>query len=306
MLLWVATLLLVLELPGLAAPPPPSGMDAGETADNDPWPVVDLSGNDLSQPSPPPTATSAPAIPEALPVIEEAALDDSLDEAAAPPPPSVQAQPIAPPPPAASTPPAPPATTRASRAADVRTPAYQRVRPKWGFELSGSARALGNDALLLGQEYKNMWGVSAQFEYQPEFLQSIGVVSFGPSVQVYRQDPHSGFNRNILSMWSFGAQVRYQARYFHEQPVVPFIGARMEYFSYYFTDQFSGHLPVRGGFLGAMFLLNVVEPREAAAFYANYGVARSYLLAEVRSYDGLNEAIDFAGYSYFFGLRIEF
>jgi hypothetical protein len=63
---------------------------------------------------------------------------------------------------------------------------------------------------------------------------------------------------------------------------------------------------LRGPFVGAMFLLNVLDRETAASFYDNVGVSRSYLVAELRQLAGADERISINERSLFFGLRIEY
>jgi hypothetical protein len=108
-----------------------------------------------------------------------------------------------------------------------------------------------------------------------------------------------------VNVFSVGAEVRYQARFFREQILVPVVGYAYEGINYrltYATGATDGHGPVYGVWL----LLNQLEPDQAAEAYMDSGVIRSYLVAEARNLEGGNEDIDFSGFSYFLGLRIEF
>lgn len=194
-----------------------------------------------------------------------------------------------------------------SKSAYARYPLYQRVRPKWAFEAAGSWRALGGSSSRipgLGTT-SNVYAVSLQFEYQPPILQVLGVVSLGPSLTLY-PIPGGAVTSGMLGLWSGGGQIRYQARYFREQPIVPMVGYSMEYVSYSFRSGATGRMLAKGPFFGGMFLLNVVEPSSAAEMFVNFEIARSYLVAEYRMLSGTDSDLSLSGSSIFVGLRLEF
>lgn len=271
---------------------------------------------DLDEGSPAPEALPPlPPLPEAEPDgISSTAQDSELDapptldepEAITPPP---MAE--APPPQEVDTPKEPEPTSEArpsytSRARELRIPIYQRVKPKWGFQFSVSPSALGDETLYGGVERSEVRAAQFQLEYQPISMQSAGVLGIGASYNYYLEEPDRGLSDLFFGMWSIGAQARYQFRYVREQVVVPYLMASGEYFKYDFDNDGEGAVPVWSGGLGLMILLNVFEPTGAAGFYVEHGVARSYLVAEVRAYAGGDENVEFSGKSYNFGLRFEF
>ena len=197
------------------------------------------------------------------------------------------------------------ATSRAQRTS--RVPQYTLTRPSWGVQISGSTGALGNGKDLTPVQAGNRTrGIQLTAEYQFPFLQSIGVLSAGPSVGIYPIFPSQTVTTGPVSLWDLGAQIRYQARFFRNQPIVPFAGFEAQYFAYRFKDGPDGSLVAQGPFFGGMFLLNVLEPDSAAEFYINAGISRSYLVAEVKTITGKDANISFSGASYFFGLRLEY
>jgi len=186
-----------------------------------------------------------------------------------------------------------------------RVPIYQRVKPQWAMEIAASMKALGTQPSVGGLPgTAKIKAVSLQMEYQPKEIQDYGVLSIGPNASIYPITPRSLAN-GLFGLWSLGAQVRYQARYFREQPIVPMAGYGAEY-AFYDLNGSKGNLLATGPMLGAMLLLNVIDSSTAAEFYVNHEVARSYLVAEYRSLRGSSDVVNFSGSSVFFGLRFEF
>ena len=191
-------------------------------------------------------------------------------------------------------------------------PRFQRLRPQWGVELTGSINAWGQQALVAEQGDAPSRAFSLHFEYQPQFLQSLGVVSFGPSVAIYPMMGTSALP-SVFSVFTVGGQIRYQARYFREQVIVPVVGYSWEHLTYTFSNGSSGGFGVQGPLLGLWFLLNVLEPATATQFYAYQGVLRSYFVLESRSLSGEDSkplsdgrTLTISGSSYFFGFRLEY
>jgi hypothetical protein len=131
------------------------------------------------------------------------------------------------------------------------------------------------------------------------------VVGIGPIVELYPIF-NSGSTPTKFSLYSFGGQIRYQARYFREQVIVPVVGYTVESFYYSFTRGATGNLISSGPTAGLWFLLNFLEPQSASQFYINSGVLRSYLILEYRNMRGSDANVSFSGGSYYFGVRCEF
>jgi hypothetical protein len=186
-----------------------------------------------------------------------------------------------------------------------RIPSYTLTRPSWGVSATGAIKALGGQSLAPEQTTPTR---ALQFaaEYQFPFLQDAGVFSAGPSVGIYPIIGGQKITNTPVSLWEAGGQVRYQARFFREQPVVPFAGYEMQYMNYRLNTGPSGSLTASGPLFGAMLLLNFIEPSSAAEFYVTQGVSRSYLTAEFKSLSGSDGKLAFSGLSLFLGLRLEF
>ncbi len=204
--------------------------------------------------------------------------------------------------PPAPAPTAPPVSTRYN----PRVPLYQRSRPAIGVELVGSSRGVSADSTIPDLGSTVVRGFQLSAEYQPQFLQGVGVVSIGAQLSAYPIFETTNATSSKLALWSWGGQIRYQARWFREQPLVPVVGFEMARWRYSLADGSTGSFNVQGPVLGAMLLLNVLDPGAAAGFYANHGVMRSYLVAEMHQLTGEDALIQLTGNTYFFGLRFEF
>jgi hypothetical protein len=187
-----------------------------------------------------------------------------------------------------------------------RIPYYQQIRPQWGVELGGAAQSLGDSPSIPDLGDAKLRAISLRFEYQPSFLQGLGVFSLGPSLTAYPVIPKTSLTRPIVGIWSVGGQIRYQARYFREQPIVPVAGYSYERLSYSLASGTQGSFITKGAFFGGMLLLNIFDPGTTAQFFLNYKVTKSYLLAELHTYSGGDSNITVSGRSVFFGLRFEF
>ena len=198
------------------------------------------------------------------------------------------------------------ASTTAERR-NSREPAYTLTRPTWGIQFTGALKAFGGNDLITGQAGVPTRAFQVSGEYQFPFLQSLGVLSMGPTVGTY---PIFGsITKDPVSVMEVGGQIRYQLRFFREQPIVPIAGFQFEYLNYHFTSPspsgMSGALMATGPTFGGMFLLNWLEPSAAAEIYVDNGVSRSYLLAEARILSGTDTNLSLSGTSLFFGLRLE-
>ena len=193
--------------------------------------------------------------------------------------------------------------TRTKLKYNPRIPIYQRTRPNLGVQVYGSLKALGTPKGQLTTA--KVRATKVEIEWQPRFLQALGVIGFGPSISLYPILPNAGLTTRYYSIWSVGGQARYQARYFREQPLVPYAGYTYEYLKYSLKTGADSSITGQGPFFGAMILLNVFDQPSAAEFYVNHGVTRSYVLAEYRNLSGGDSNVAFNGQALFFGLRFE-
>lgn len=194
---------------------------------------------------------------------------------------------------------------RSERAEKARIPIYQRVLPRWAVQANYSPNAFGDTSGFKKNSHVKFRGVLFEFDYQPESIQKFGVLGFGPHIAVYPTTPLKASNTRVAN-WGIGAQIKYQARFFREQPLVPFAGLSYEYLRYNLTRGGASDISPTGFHLGGMLLLNFIDRASAAEFYANHGISRSYFVAELRMLSGGDTVINPSGSALFFGLRIEY
>ena len=190
----------------------------------------------------------------------------------------------------------------------VDTPRYTFSQPTYAVSLMGTLSAASIPFLDTNgtASTQKLRGISLGLEFQPEFLQSVGVLGFGPNLSYFfTSEVPDQVTAGGFAVYSIGGEIRYQARFFHEQFLVPFVGYEMESMAYRLKN-FSGSLSINGLAFGGMLLLNALEPEAAGTFYSDQGVSRSYLVAEWRGRSGSDKNLTFSGNAFFFGLRIEF
>lgn len=194
-----------------------------------------------------------------------------------------------------------------SYAQDIETqPDSLHLRPSWSFQLDSSLGTLQGSEQVTATDFKTVTALGLRFQYQPTFLQLLGVFSLGPSFYIF---PFASVDAGVSktpATWAIGGEARYQFRFLHKQWIVPTVSFNSHYLTYKLADGSSGRTMVRGPSYGAMFLLNGVDPSIARDFYQSYGALRTYVLAEMRTYEGNDSQVIFSGKSLFFGLRIEY
>jgi len=171
---------------------------------------------------------------------------------------------------------------------DLDSNPYNRERPAWAFELAYSPSGLGNGGGLpgaTGTETRAVRGLTTQIEWQPPWIQAIGVLGLGASLQYYSELPQGDLIPSGSHLWSAGLQARYQLKFFEGQWVVPMGGYSIERVQYK-LDSGTGFFLARGPFAGVMLLLNPFEPSVAGEAYASMGIKRTYLVGELRLREG--------------------
>jgi len=199
-----------------------------------------------------------------------------------------------------------------SKVRRLNQPIYERVRPTWGFELTvgqpfaSFAPSFMPDYVIPSNTSSYVgYAPSLRIEYQPAFIQSIGVLGIGYSATSYIL---TGFSNSWLSLYGSGVQLRYQARFFNEQILVPEAAFSVQYVGYNFataTNQLTGALWATETQLGLWFLLNKLEPSATNDGFIETGILRTYLTSEVHLPNGSDGNINLSSPSLFFGLRIE-
>jgi hypothetical protein len=289
--------------------------------------VIGLTASPVrAEDEPTPTAPlQAPSSPEGAlaPVIPEPAESVNTTASEAPPPsapksanapestPKATSEAAAPVPPQAEIPPpldigGNSAPDQSSTTTQAHVLAYKLERPSMGVEISSSLQALGKSPGIPNFESANVRALKLEIEYQPPFLQQYGVVGLGVSGSVYPISPRGDIADSAFSLWAVGGQIRYQARFFREQILVPMAGYSFEALTYHLADHAAGRLDITGPFFGAMLLLNPFEPSAAGDSWVDSGISRTYIVAELRSRSGTDANVSFSGSSVFLGLRFEF
>ena len=183
---------------------------------------------------------------------------------------------------------------------------YQLKRPDFAGELTFSPGGLGKTDISGGQ---NIWarGIHFSLDYQPPFFQTFGVLAFGPEMNIYPVLPmNPGVASSIYSTWAYGGEIRYQARFFREQLLVPVVGYDYEHLMYHLNTLGSGSFTMSGAIYGVYILMNQLEPTAAYDIYDNAGILRTYLTVEARNLRGTGSQLAVGGTSYFGGIRMEF
>ncbi len=182
-----------------------------------------------------------------------------------------------------------------------RGASYQLLRPEWGWQIESSLQSFGGQALHPSQNNNQAIAFGALAEYQPAFLQPFGVFSLGGSLHVY---PYFGGNDSLLTIVSTGISIRYQARFFREQILVPTVAYQYELLRTLFKDQNAWSV-LRGPSVGLWLLLNGIDQNSASHFYLNSKILRTYLIAEMKGLQGSVSYTAITGYSFYFGVRFE-
>lgn len=188
-------------------------------------------------------------------------------------------------------------------------PRYTYERPRWAFQLGFAGRALGNIDIgqsAGGASSSNMIGLG--FDYQPTSWQGAGVFGFGLTGAVYptRTRTTNEVLKRPTDAWSAGFNLRYQARYWHEQLLVPFANYTYQRFYYDVVNGPSGFTNVYGPSFGLQVYLNRLEPSTASDGFVDTGILRTYITAEAQLLSGEDEVFSLGGTTYVLGLRLEF
>ena len=226
-----------------------------------------------------------------------------------------------------------PADESTTRLFADRPRAYDYERPSWAFQMGVTLQGLGKPYRLTGDPYSyNVRGATLEFDYEPKFLQAFGVFSIGPNLSYFGTSGITTPDAQIsppqltqgLGLWSYGISARYQARFVNGQKFVPYAGFEAQNFSYKLLGvaptngsaptvdpntggtYWKGSSWVSGPVIGAMLLLNWLEPEMAQETYNNWGLKRSYLFAEGKVLNSTDHVVDTDGAAIYFGFRIEY
>jgi|GEM_PF-905888 hypothetical protein len=189
-------------------------------------------------------------------------------------------------------------------------PRYQLHQPEWAFQFSYSPKAFSGQALTPQQAGNPTYAYQLGIEYQPKFLQKFGVIGLGPTASLY-SFPNTRVTSNFYSVSSYGGRIRYQARYFREQIIVPVVSYSWEILNYSFVDPSTGaatfkdKTQLEGPTYGLWILINPLDRRSANSLYLNTGITRTYLTLEGKQEKATVSQVSINSWSYFAGLRLE-
>lgn len=198
---------------------------------------------------------------------------------------------------------------------DRSIPPYDRENPTVGIDIHASLQSLGSTIKsesslapgVLNESNVRNFGVG--FEYEPKFMQSIGVFSLGPSVNMYVLDPAGDLTESAFSIFSLGFSGKYQLKFMRSQILVPFVGFEAQMIRYSFHEETglgTGWTTTTGPTFGGMLLLNWMEPSSAHNLFAEYGIKRTYLVGEAKLLKADNALFSVDGTAVYFGMRMEY
>ena len=178
-------------------------------------------------------------------------------------------------------------------------------RPAWGVEFAGSPLAFGGHGLAPANPQAENIPLTLQVEWQPVWIQKFGTIGLGPVLGAYPIGSNQGLTNSFISIWSIGAEARYQARYSNHQILVPSIGYEVDRLAYSFVSGQNGAVTLKGPTAGLEFSLNAIDEMRGEEFYESTGISHTYLVGEVRDLTGGDGTVGTQGLSWYLGLRFE-
>lgn len=194
--------------------------------------------------------------------------------------------------------PTPPPRARSNR--DHSIPYYLQRRPVLALQIGGALNsALGADSTVAGESLDSARSFEISGDFQPPWVQAIGVLAFGVHVKHH-------IASQVSRITGYGAQAGYQAKWFTNQWVVPMVRYSLETLNYKLTSGTTGSLSAPGLTYGALLFLSAADPAAAAEFYNGYGISRAYLAIETGQKSASNASFTLSGRVTSVGLRFEF
>lgn len=183
---------------------------------------------------------------------------------------------------------------------------YLEHRPKWGLEFKASSPGVRDFQLTDPTGAMNhLHSIQASFEFQPQILQSFGVLGIGADFGLHPPSTSGMSAPSVTFSWNFGSHLRYQARFVQEQLLVPYLAYGASYWMYRIRSGEVGGLLVHGPSIGLEFLLNAIDTKSAARFFSDYGVSRTYIVVDGSWATGSAGSVLLSARSFYFGLRFE-
>jgi hypothetical protein len=187
----------------------------------------------------------------------------------------------------------------------IAIPSYRDAHPQFGVEVTFAPNTFTR-APQIQQSDITITSFTLGLEYQPPIVQKLGVFGIGATTGLYMVSPAGTLTANGADFYSYGGQVRYQAKFLQDQVVVPFIGYGVEYFRYHFTNSSVQDFNRSGPLVGLMFSTAILDRQAMQELYQDWGVSRAYALVELRGSSSGDETIPTNPKTWFFGLRVEF
>ncbi|NDG83782.1 MAG: hypothetical protein EBX52_01940 [Proteobacteria bacterium] len=183
---------------------------------------------------------------------------------------------------------------------DPSIPWYQSIRPRWGFQIR-----------LAPHGFPVKSGNGDLYQFGMEWLapyQKLGIFSLGANagfLKLYAPDTSlaTTFFNPIV-----GGQLRYQLKFFSNQPIVPTGSLTYDYY------QLKNNAPVpahasggqMGYSLGLMLNLSWIDPITSRGAYLSLGLTKFYLTAEMFRSKFKNGVFQLDSKFYLLGIRAEF
>lgn len=176
--------------------------------------------------------------------------------------------------------------------------------PSWGLML-GFAPHTFTKAPQVASSSVSIYATSVGVDYELPLPPRLGILGVGATASLFFVTPPDVLTNQGQLFASAGLLVRYQARYFDDQPFVPYLGYGDEFIHYHFVNGGSQNLEELGPLVGLMFLLNTLDPRSADELRRSSGILRSYFFIEARGTTSGDTTIPFSPAAWYFGLRLE-
>lgn len=179
--------------------------------------------------------------------------------------------------------------------------------PQWALQLSGAPDGMGTQSLTQNSDATaRLYGISTQLDFQPMVLQFLGVIGAGPILTAYPVGSRSNTSKSTLMYaWSGGGQIRYQARFWERQILVPNASYSVEGLNYRLRSGEGKVILSRGPSLGFSLLLNTFDYLSSREFFSNYGISKTFMTAEYRIRDASDSFVSLQERSFHLGIRFE-
>lgn len=155
--------------------------------------------------------------------------------------------------------------------------------PKFSFHFTLSPQGMGSAEFLIRGANPAMGKFVSNIAMGTQPLHFLGVWGGGAVMDAYIPFSKVGQGPSPMAYaFSLGGEIRYQARFWDRQPLVPSISYAFKRMTYRLLDGTLGGLPVQEPSVGLWLNLNWIDPVVAGNFRRDIGVQRTYLMVEYR------------------------